>query len=129
MLRTLLRIFCSIPFQHCLCQHNSTRVYEPSTSRTIGEAVVAAINAELALKPNIAAKCVNLTLNTSRTEDAELVEFMPQGERRLFRANIYVEPSGGLYDSYAEVRPSFHSYLINNTNRRDFCRCAMKQSN
>jgi hypothetical protein len=47
-------------------------------------------------------KCAKLTVDKEKTAKMEVQEFDPQEGRRIFRASLRVQPSGGLYDAFAE---------------------------
>ena len=98
-------------------QHNQTQIYEPLTSLAIGAAVVDVMNEAIAQSSAEAVKCAPLTLDVARTAKATLIEFMPQSDRRIFRADLYIQPSGGYYNAYAEVSVCVFSlfFLCNDT--------------
>ncbi|KAI6239772.1 hypothetical protein M3Y99_00543700 [Aphelenchoides fujianensis] len=91
-----------IPFQYCLCQHEFSLIKDETISVRVAELAVAKMNEEVA-RSEYRDKCARLSVDREQTARLELQEFKPEGERRIFRVNFRLLPSGGLYDTFAEM--------------------------
>ncbi|KAI6220930.1 hypothetical protein M3Y99_01575600 [Aphelenchoides fujianensis] len=91
-----------IPFQFCLCQHEFSLIKDETIALRVAELAVAKMN-EAVVRSEFREKCGRLSVDREHTARTDIQEFEPQGERRIFRVNFRVQPSGGLYDAFAEM--------------------------
>ncbi|KAI6238537.1 hypothetical protein M3Y99_00677600 [Aphelenchoides fujianensis] len=107
-----------IPFQYCLCQHEFSLVEDESIAVRVAELAVAKMNEEIA-RSEYRDNCTRLSVDREQTARLELQEFKPQGGRRIFRVNFRLLPSGGLYDTFAEMTGDSIRLIAENFPRRD----------
>ncbi|KAI6220896.1 hypothetical protein M3Y99_01585800 [Aphelenchoides fujianensis] len=91
-----------IPFQFCLCQHEFSLIKDETIAVRVGELAVEKMN-EAVARSEFREECAPLSVDREHTALADVQEFERQGERRIFRVNFRVQPSGGLYDAFAEM--------------------------
>ncbi|KAI6230500.1 hypothetical protein M3Y99_01058500 [Aphelenchoides fujianensis] len=107
-----------IPFQYCLCQHEFSLIKDETIAVRVAELAVAKMNEEVA-RSEYRDNCTRLSVDREQTARSELQEFKPQGERRIFRVNFGLLPSGGLYDTFAEMTGDSIRLIAENFPRHD----------
>ncbi|KAI6230011.1 hypothetical protein M3Y99_01109500 [Aphelenchoides fujianensis] len=107
-----------IPFHYCLCQHKYSLIKNETIAVRVAELAVAKMNKEVA-RSEYRQKCAPLSVDREHTAHADVQEFEPQGERRIFRVNFRVQPSGGLYDAFAEMTGTSIRLISNRFPRHD----------
>ncbi|KAI6237923.1 hypothetical protein M3Y95_00315900 [Aphelenchoides besseyi] len=102
----------------CLCQHDHKLIKNESIALRVAELAVTKMN-DAVRRSEYKDKCSELTVDRNQTATLDIQEFNPQGERRIFRVNYRVEPSGGFYDAFAEMTNEKVKLISNKFPRHD----------